>query len=80
MHRAADILSTRDWTVPTESAVAALREKVAQQLGWEPVQDLLRLKGFTEDWELTVLDGKVRCGHRFVPRFLPACHELIHAT
>jgi len=45
-------------------AVFELRAEIARKLRWEPVEDLLRLNGFEEDWELTVLDGKACPGDR----------------
>lgn len=38
--------------------VSDVRARVAQTLGWPPVEDLYRMRGFEDHWEKTVLAGK----------------------
>mmetsp|Transcript_16573 Transcript_16573/g.22885 ORF Transcript_16573/g.22885 Transcript_16573/m.22885 type:complete len:133 (+) Transcript_16573:104-502(+) len=42
---------------PSLMTGAQLKSKVAEQFGWEPVDQLLRLEGFEEPWELAMYKG-----------------------
>merc|ERR1711959_559117 len=48
-----------DFTLDVDPSmkVEDFQAKVAEQMGWEPVEMLLRLEGFVEPWELAMLKG-----------------------
>jgi len=42
---------------PATTTSASLKAQVAEKMGWEPVDQLLRLEGFEEPWELAMYKG-----------------------
>jgi len=58
MSTATECLDALDVDIDPQGSVEDLNRRVAEKMGWPPVESLLRLAGFEESWELTVHEGK----------------------
>ena len=58
--------------VAPDATAAQLKAAVAARLGWPPVEELVRLDGFVEPWELCACRGVERRRGAFLPDFLMA--------
>lgn len=52
-----EILDTFEVECESETTVKKLKEDVAKKLGWQPLEQLLRLEGFEEPWERAIYQG-----------------------
>ncbi len=62
MNTKTDCLDATHVEVDDGATVAQLKAKAAQQLGWQPEDELLRLDGFSDPWERALYRGRLMTG------------------